>query len=309
MGQEIMSIYQLFFKQIPSGFVLLLCCWIACAQSSSQTSPPAKCQEELQLVKDRLARLNSRLQDWSNLGYYRDANMQLTSRKSNEHRVVFMGDSITDFWDNPGSGGFFPGKPYVNRGISGQRTPQMLVRFRQDVIDFDPSVVVILAGTNDLAGNIGPTTLAEIESNLTSMFELAQAHGIRVVFASLLPVNDYSHSRDGEPLIRTAERPLTRIETINSWIKRYAAKNGLTYLDYFDAVADDKRMLRKELSDDGVHPNSQGYAVMAPLAEAAIRRALKTRSHFAKYSPRRSRYSPRRASSNEENAALDTPQP
>jgi len=277
--------YQLFIKGIASSFAALLCYGMVCAQSSSQTSRPANCQEELQLAKDRLARLISRLlEDWPNLEYYREANARLGLRKNNEVRVVFMGDSITDFWDNPGYGGFFPGKSYLNRGISGQRTPQMLVRFRQDVIDLGPSVVVILAGTNDLAGNIGPTRLTTIENNLTTMVELAQAHRIRVVLASLLPVNDYSHNRDGQPLIQTVERPLTRIETINSWIKQYAAKNGLTYLDYFAAVADEKRMLRKELSDDGVHPNSQGYAVMAPLAEAAIRQALKTDwSHSVKY--------------------------
>jgi lysophospholipase L1-like esterase len=188
-----------------------------------------------------------------------------------------MGDSNTDYWDNPGYGGFFPGKSYVNRGIAGQITPQMLIRFRQDVIVLRPKVVVILAGTNDIAGNIGPTTFTAIENNLTTMSELARAHGIRVVLASLLPVSDYNRTRDGKPLIRTVERPLTRIKAVNNWMNHYAAENGLTYLDYFTSLADEKGMLKEELSDDGVHPNSRGYAVMAPLAERAISRALKAK--------------------------------
>ena len=187
-----------------------------------------------------------------------------------------MGDSITDSWDDPTNGGFFPGKPYVNRGISGQTTPQMLVRFRHDVIELKPKVVVILAGTNDLAGNTGPTTLEAIQDNLISMSELATAHGIRVVFASLLPVSDYE-VRDGKPIIQTTRRAPFAIKIINQWLKEFAKSNNHGYLDYFSAMVDEKGFLKNELSADGLHPNTQGYAVMAPLAEAAVVESLKER--------------------------------
>jgi len=187
-----------------------------------------------------------------------------------------MGDSITDSWDDPKYGGFFPGKPYINRGISGQTTPQMLIRFRPDVIDLRPKVVVILAGTNDLAGNTGPTTIQAIEGNLMSMAELATANGIRVVFASVLPVSDYE-IRDGKPIVQTVRRPPAQILELNKWLKDYAATHHHTYLDYFSAMVDDKGFLKNELSDDGLHPNAQGYVVMAPLADAAITASLKRR--------------------------------
>jgi len=165
----------------------------------------------------------------------------------------------------------FPASPYIARGISGQTTPQMLVRFRADVIALRPAVVVILAGTNDLAGNTGPTTLAAIEDNLTSMAELAAANHIRVVLASVLPVSDYE-ARDGKPIIRTIQRPPEKILALNEWMKRYATEKKLIYLDYYSAMIDDKGFLKEELSEDGLHPNAKGYAVMAPLAEAAISR-------------------------------------
>jgi lysophospholipase L1-like esterase len=187
-----------------------------------------------------------------------------------------MGDSITDSWDDPIYGGFFPGKPYIDRGISGQTTPQMLIRFRPDVIALKPRVVVILAGTNDLAGNTGPTTLDAIEDNLSSMADLATAHGIRVVFASVLPVSDYE-MRDGKPIVQTVRRPPDQILALNKWLKEYAAANHYGYLDYFSAMVDEKGFLKNELSDDGLHPNAQGYVVMAPLAEAAIAASLKRR--------------------------------
>jgi lysophospholipase L1-like esterase len=189
--------------------------------------------------------------------------------------VVFLGDSITDSWDDPKYGGFSNGKPYVNRGISGQTTPQMLIRFRSDVILLKPKVVVILAGTNDLAGNTGPTTLQAIEDNLTSMSELAERHHIQVVFASLLPVSDYEKTVDGQPRIQTNRRPPAQIIALNDWMKSYAAKNRFAYLDYYSAMVDEKGFLRDELSNDGLHPNEKGYAVMAPLAEQAIAAALK----------------------------------
>ena len=212
--------------------------------------------------------------DWPNLARYDKDNKSTAQPAQNEQRVVFMGDSITDSWDNPAYGGFFPGKPYVNRGISGQTTPQMLIRFRRDVIELKPKVVVILAGTNDIAGNTGPTTLEAIQDNLKSMAELASANRIRVVFASVMPVSDYE-IRDGKPLLQTIRRPPEQILALNKWIQEFARVNHHTYLDYFSATVDDKGFLKDELTNDGLHPNAQGYAVMAPLAEAAIKASLK----------------------------------
>lgn len=214
--------------------------------------------------------------DWPNLARYAADNKQLPPPAKREQRVVFMGNSITDSWDNPLYGGFFPGKPYVNRGISGQTTPQMLIRFRDDVINLKPKVVVILAGTNDIAGNTGPTTLEAIESNFKSMAELATANGIRVVLASVLPVSDYE-VRDGKPLTQTVRRPPDQILALNRWTQEFAKVHGHVYLDYFSAMVDDKGFFRDELSNDGLHPNAQGYAVMAPLVEAAIAASLKRR--------------------------------
>lgn len=225
-------------------------------------------------TKAQLTRAENRLKDWPALARYHDANAQLTAPSGSEARVVFMGDSITDSWDDPKFGGFFPGKPYVDRGISGQTTPQMLLRFRADVIALQPRVVVILAGTNDLAGNTGPATLEAIEDNLISMAELAKANSIKVVLASILPVSDYEQ-RDGKPIIQTVRRPPEKIKALNDWLRSYASKNKLTYLDYYSAMMDEKGFLKDELSEDGLHPNAKGYAVMAPLAEAAIARALK----------------------------------
>src|ERR1041385_1646176 len=225
-------------------------------------------------TRTKLTQAENRLKDWPQLARYHDANAKLAAAAKSESRVVFMGDSITDSWQNPKFGGFFPGKPYVDRGISGQTTPQMLIRFRPDVIALQPRVVVILAGTNDLAGNTGPMTLESIEDNLAAMAELAKANSIRVVFASILPISDYE-VRDGKPIIRTVQRPPEKIKALNDWMKTYVANNKLTYLDYYSAVVDDKGFLKDELSDDGLHPNAKGYEVMAPLAEAAIVRALK----------------------------------
>ena len=225
-------------------------------------------------TKTKLTQAENRLKDWPQLGRYHDANSKLSPAAKSEARVVFMGDSITDSWQNPKFGGFFPGKPYVDRGISGQTTPQMLIRFRPDVIALQPKAVVILAGTNDLAGNTGPMTLESIEDNLVAMADLAKANSIRVVFASILPVSDYEQ-RDGKPIIRTTQRPPEKIKALNEWMKTYAANNKLTYLDYYSAMVDDKGFLKDELSEDGLHPNAKGYEIMAPLAEAAIVRALK----------------------------------
>jgi len=225
-------------------------------------------------TKTQLTRAQTRLNDWPQLARYHNENLKVTPPARNEARVVFMGDSITDSWDDPKYGGFFPGKPYVDRGISGQTTPQMLVRFRADVIALHPQVVVILAGTNDLAGNTGPMTLEAIEGNLISMVELAKANHIHVVLSSVLPVSDYE-LRDGKPIIRTTQRPPAQIKALNDWMRSYVAQNKLTYLDYYSAMIDDKAFLKEEVSEDGLHPNAKGYAIMAPLAEAAIAKALK----------------------------------
>ena len=203
--------------------------------------------------------------DWANLAKYRDANGQLGPPKPGEDRVVLFGDSITESWAQffPT---MFPGKPYIGRGISGQTTPQMLVRFNQDVVALKPKVVVILAGTNDIAGNTGASTLEMIEDNFKSMTEVAKANGIRVVLSSVLPVFDYPW----KPGLQPAEK----IVALNAWVKDYASRNGATYLDYYSAMSDARHGLRADLGSDGVHPNEAGYRIMAPLMERAVATAL-----------------------------------
>lgn len=250
---------------------------LGAAQTATPTPTPAPV-DPCAAITQRATRAETRLKDWPALARYHDLNSNTLPPAKDENRVVFMGDSITDSWDDPKYGGFFPGKPYVDRGISGQTTPQMLIRFRADVIALKPKVVVILAGTNDLAGNTGPTTLQAIEDNLTSMFDLAHANGIRVIFSSVLPISDYEKTTDGQPIIRTKQRPPDQIVALNAWMKKYAAMHGGIYLDYFSAMADAKGFLREELSEDGLHPNQKGYEVMAPLAEWAVAAALKSRN-------------------------------
>ena len=251
--------------QVPTG-----------TQSNAPSSVSPDCAD-LPVLNERLERANKILHDWPNLARYAEANATLAAPTKFELRVVFMGDSITDAWISPEFGGFFPGKPYVDRGISGQTTPQMLIRFRPDVIALQPKVVVILAGTNDIAGNTGPMTVEQIESNLVSMAELAKTNKIRVVLASVLPVSNYGHDRQGNPLDMRINRPPEKILQLNAWIKKYVEVNGHTYLDYFSAMVDPQRLLQQDLSEDGLHPNAKGYAVMSPLAEQAIRVALKKR--------------------------------
>jgi lysophospholipase L1-like esterase len=198
-----------------------------------------------------------------------------------------MGNSITSDWADHGFEKIFLGKPYINRGISGEHTPQILCRFRPDVIALNPKVVVLLAGTNDIkfanlhdaAGITRPSIFQAITENIVSMAELARANDILVVLASLLPVNDYKKDKDGKQIIITVHRPPDQIKALNEWIKAYAATSGHTYLDYHSAMIDEKGFLRYELSDDGLHPNDKGYAVMAPLAEQAIATAQRSKSH------------------------------
>lgn len=206
--------------------------------------------------------------DWANLARYRDANARLAAPADSEQRVVFMGNSITEAWQ-PYFAVMFPGKPYINRGISGQTTPQMLVRFRADVIALEPKVVVILGGTNDIAGNTGPSTLEMIEDNLASMAELARANGIKVVLSSVLPVYDYPWKPGLEPA--------QKIVALNEWLRDYASNHDAVYLDYYSALTDARGGMRPELASDGVHPTEAGYRIMAPLAERAIEQALRTR--------------------------------
>jgi lysophospholipase L1-like esterase len=228
---------------------------------------------ELATALVNLGRNDARMRDWPNLARYREQNRTLAAPAAGESRVVFMGDSITDAWPQPRYGTFFIGKPYVGRGISGQTTPQMLIRFRPDVVDLKPKVVVILAGTNDIAGNTGPMTDEEIQGNLASMAEIGKANGIKVVFSSILPVSAYHTAPNGVP--QTQARPMVRIRAINDWMKKYAAAEKHVYLDYFAAMVDATGHLRTELSGDDLHPNAAGYAIMGPLAEAAVTQALR----------------------------------
>ncbi|MBP1640527.1 MAG: lipolytic protein family [Bacteroidetes bacterium] len=204
-------------------------------------------------------------QDWAGLSRYAKENAVLPATPAKENRVIFMGNSITEGWIKKHPS-FFEGKAYINRGISGQTSPQMLVRFRSDVINLHPKVVVILAGTNDIAGNTGSSTLEMIEDNLASMTEIAMANGIKVILCSVLPVYDYPWKKGLEPA--------QKIVTLNAWIKNYSTKKKIVFVDYFSAMVDERHGLKAELTYDGVHPNQTGYLVMEPLVEKAIRQAL-----------------------------------
>ncbi len=205
-------------------------------------------------------------QDWPNLARYKEANAQLELSKATENRVVYMGNSITEGWIQKDPD-FFAGKPYINRGISGQTTPQMLLRFHADVIALRPKVVVILAGINDIAGNTGPSTLEMIEDNISSMAVLAKSAGIKVILSSVLPAYDFPW--------RPGLAPAEKVVALNEWIKNYASQNGFIYLDYYSSMVDDRKGLLAEYTTDGVHPNEKGYKIMEPLVEKAIVLALK----------------------------------
>jgi acyl-CoA thioesterase I len=254
-----------------SAILLLAVLWVTTgSRAAAQTPAPGtvSAPAPAPAAAPALSHEQQLLLDWPQLARYHTANVQLAPAVPGEDRVVFYGDSITDGWH---LAEYFPGKPYVNRGISGQTTPQMLVRFRQDVVALQPKVVVILAGTNDIAGNTGPTTLEAIEDNFVSMAELARANSIRVVFASVLPAYDYPW--------KPGMQPVEKIAALNAWLKNYAAANSAVYLDYYSAMQDERHGLPAKLSHDGVHPNPAGYAVMQPLAEQAIEQALQSASH------------------------------
>jgi lysophospholipase L1-like esterase len=252
---------------------ILLLVASAFAQQSSATKPMPTIPSTgfAGLDQYRASRIAVFTDDFGQLTCCRDANAALQMPGPGENRVVFFGDSITDMWH---LGQSFPGKPYVNRGIGGQTTPQMIVRFRQDVIELRPKVVIILAGTNDIAGNTGPMRLEDIEANYASLAELARAHDIKVIYSSVLPVHNYTPQ--SQELF--AQRSPKKILELNLWLKNYCLSSNVPclYLDYFSAMVDDRGYLKKDLADDGLHPNAAGYKIMAPLAETAIEKALVT---------------------------------
>ena len=240
---------------------LLLVPAVAQAQLTEEFKPPrGNC-----CLPGAAQNLANQLQDWNQLGRYHDANQELMKQPAPIGRVVFMGDSITDGWRLEQQ---FPGKPYVNRGISGQTTPQMLVRMFPDVINLKPAAMIVLAGTNDIARNTGPTTMKMVQDNIQAMTELAQAHGIKVILCSVTPIADYGRTP------QSGQRPPVDILKINEWMKAYAAQSGAVYADYFSVLVDTKGFLKEGISTDGLHPNAMGYALMAPVASAAIERAL-----------------------------------
>jgi lysophospholipase L1-like esterase len=251
-------------RTLSQSLFAIFLCFPALAQ---QPAPSIPSTGFAGLDEYRASRISIYTDDFGQLARYREADAALAPPAAGESRVVFLGDSITDYWKLPD---YFPGKPYINRGIDGQTTPEMLVRFRQDVIALHPKVLVVLAGTNDIAGVTGRTVNEDIEANYASMAELARAHRIRIVFASVLPVHNYTH--DAEESF--ALRPRDRILALNKWLKDYCAKNGFVYLDYFSALVDERGMLKRALADDGLHPTDAGYKIMASLAEKAIQKAL-----------------------------------
>lgn len=265
--------------------IVLLAGGAANAQLASQFDPPrANC-----CLATSAKSLAEQLQDWNQLGRYHQANEELKKQPNDPRRVVFFGDSITDLWN---LGDYFKDQPYVNRGIGGQTTPQMLVRLYPDVIDLKPAAMVLLAGTNDIARNTGPETAEMIEENIMAMTELAQHHGIKVILCSVMPVSDYpflnqQSGRDAQPPPRaggrgpvmrtrmTENHPPGEILQLNAWMKDYASRHNAIYADYFTAFVDGKGWLKDGLSADGLHPNADGYKLMTPIAEAAIRQALR----------------------------------
>ena len=257
-----------FLRSPVAVFLLLLTAW---AQQPAQPAPPSIPSTGFAgLDQYRASRIAVFFDDFGQLKRYREADAALKPPAPGENRVVFFGDSITDIWHLDE---YFPGKGYINRGIGGQTTPQMLVRFRQDVVDLQPKVVIILAGTNDIAGNTGPMRLEDIEADYASLAELARVHGIKVIYCSVLPVHNYTERAKDF----FAQRSPEKILQLNRWLKNYCAvaANGCVYLDYFSAMVDEHGLMKKELADDGLHPNVAGYKIMAPMAEAAIEREVK----------------------------------
>lgn len=249
-----------------------LCSISARAQLIEEFAParPAGC-----CLLSNATRLTEQLADWNQLGRYHQANLELLRQPAPKGRVVFMGDSITDGWRLADS---FPGKPYVNRGIGGQTTAQMLVRMYPDVIALKPAAVIIFAGTNDIAGNNGPQTITMIQQNLMAMTELAQLHGIRVILCSVMPVTDAKTlppDRGGGAINQTRTRPPADILKLNAWIRSYAASVKAGFADYYTATVGEDGFLRADRTNDGLHPTAAGYELMAPVAQSAIDMALR----------------------------------
>jgi lysophospholipase L1-like esterase len=220
------------------------------------------------------------MEDWNQISRYKDKNREIKKLPYDANRVLFMGDSITDFWKLAEC---FPGKPYVNRGISGQTTPQMLVRIYPDVIDLKPAVMVVLAGINDISQNTGPATAEMVEQNIMAMTDIAQHNGIKVILCSILPVSDYAFikmqaSGKVNPYMKvpvTATHPPGDILKLNAWMKNYASKVNAVYVDYFSALVDEQGWLKENCSEDGIHPNAEGYKIMTEIVEEAIEKALR----------------------------------
>lgn len=221
-----------------------------------------------------LAKVQSRMDDWPQLNFYRQDN-ECVMHKGITPEVVFLGDSIFEYWNNPKLSSFFSNTDYVNRGISAQTTPQVLLRLRSDVINLKPKIMVLLAGVNDIGANTGPITLEETQGNIASIAELATLHHIKVILCSMLPVSDYHFDGKDPRGPQTVKRPLDKICALNQWVKTYAAKNNHGFIDYFNVLVDENGKLNRELSNDDLHPNANGYALMAPLTQEAIKKALK----------------------------------
>jgi lysophospholipase L1-like esterase len=225
-------------------------------------------------------RLVNQLNDWNQLSRYQDENQELKKKPYDPKRVAFMGDSITDFWK---LADHFPGKPYINRGISGQTTPQMLVRMYPDIIEHKPAAMVVLAGINDISQNTGPATAEMVEENIMAMTDLAQHNEIKVILCSILPVSDYAFLKQQasgkvNPYMKvpvTATHPPEDILKLNAWMKQYAEKVNAIYVDYFSVLVDEKGFLKESCSEDGIHPNAEGYKIMTKTVEKAIEKALR----------------------------------
>jgi len=242
---------------VAAAWLLNIALWGQGGTAQTPSTPVATTQQ-------RVETLEKKLTDWAQLSYYREANAAVPAPVAGEQRVVFYGASIVEYWKTRGS--FFPGKPYIDRGISGQTTAQMLVRFRQDVINLHPKAVVILGGTNDVAGNLGPMTPEMTEGNWQSMAELAKASGIAVILASVTPATDFPWHR--------GLKPADKIRTLNAWMKNYCESHGAIFLDLHSVLSDADGGMKDGLHLDGVHPNAKGYALMEPPTQAAIDRAL-----------------------------------
>jgi len=260
--------------------VLLLICMLFSTPAQSQLVEEFDQEESSCCLPIFARRLVDQLEDWNQLSRYKDENRELKKKPHDSKRVLFMGDSITDFWK---LAEYFPGKPYVNRGISGQTTPQMLVRMYPDVIVLKPAAMVVLAGINDISQNTGPATAEMVQHNIMAMTDIAQHNGIEVILCSILPISDYAFlkqqaSGQVNPYMNipvTATHPPEDILKLNAWMKDYASRVNAIYVDYFGALVDEKGFLKENCSEDGIHPNAEGYRIMTKIVEGAIEKALK----------------------------------